>query len=357
MPEGCQVAAPQAPSADVVQPPVFPPVQLEVRTPVPPTAFRSAGRSYLVYELHLRNFTDEPLALYGLDVIADGHVIQALRGAALKRVLQLAGPRQAGLQLGGGQGAVALLCLAFQDTPVPARLGHRMLLGGAYADGPVLVVDSAVPPVLGPPLEGEGWTADNGPSLQSHHRSGVFVAGGLAQLSRRFALDWKQYRDGASYSGDARDVRSYHAYGKTVLAVADGVVVAARDGMPDNIPRTPAGFTPAVPPTMDNLAGNFIVIDLGQGRYAQYAHLQPGSVLVQAGQRVRRGQAMARAGNSGDARQPHLHFQVASTPDFMASEGLPYVIERFRIQVAPGKWEQRSREFPLDGSVIDFSQP
>src|SRR5690349_20335132 len=42
------------------------------------------------------------------------------------------------------------------------------------------------------------------------------------------AMDW--------FSGDARDVRSYYSYGKAVLAVADGRVVTARDGLPNNIP-------------------------------------------------------------------------------------------------------------------------
>jgi len=180
------------------------------------------------------------------------------------------------------------------------------------------------------------------------------VPGGVAQIARRYAIDWKIYQNGQMYAGDARDVRSYFSYGQEVLAVADGEVVQARDGMPDNIPRTAAGFTPAVPISMDTVAGNFIVLALGDGQFAQYAHLQPGSLRVKTGDRVRRGEVVARVGGSGDARWPHLHFQVADSPDILASEGLPYLLDQYRLKVADGEWERRANEFPLGDGVFDF---
>ena len=105
---------------------------------------------------------------------------------------------------------------------------------------------------------------------------------------------------------------------------------------------------------MENLAGNFITIDVGNGQYAQYMHLQPGSVRVKAGDKVRKGQLVARVGNSGDARVPHLHFQVVTGTDILDGEGVPYLIDRFRMRVGEGKWEARTREYPLDSAVIDF---
>jgi hypothetical protein len=32
--------------------------------------------------------------------------------------------------------------------------------------------------------------------------------------------------------------------------------------------------------TLENVVGNYIILDLGQGRVAGYAHLQPGSLKV-----------------------------------------------------------------------------
>jgi murein DD-endopeptidase MepM/ murein hydrolase activator NlpD len=100
---------------------------------------------------------------------------------------------------------------------------------------------------------------------------------------------------------------------------------------------------------MDNLAGNFIVIDLGDGQYAQYAHLRPGSVKVKVGDRVRRGQHVAQVGISGDARVPHLHFQVADSIDFLAGEGLPYVFDEFQLD-----GQRHTAEYPTDGAVVSF---
>ncbi len=36
--------------------------------------------------------------------------------------------------------------------------------------------------------------------------------------------------------------------------------------------------------TLENADGNHVVLDLGDGRYAFYAHLKAGSVVVRAGQ-------------------------------------------------------------------------
>ena len=59
-------------------------------------------------------------------------------------------------------------------------------------------------------------------------------------------------------------------------------------------------------------------------------------------------------GNSADAREPHLHFQVTNGPEILASEGLPYVIDRFRMKLSEGGWQERRNEFPLGNAVIDF---
>lgn len=361
LPRGCDSIgnpAGGAPAAETRQA-AFPPAQLEIRTPQAPAVFASDGRHYLLYELHLHNFSDQALPLRGLEIANpdNGALLAQLKQAQLQERLRLSGGEGEGdaSGLAAGRGAVAFLCLAFDTAAVPLRLRHRVLFDGGYADSPAVGTRGSRLLVLGSPLAGANWTADNGPSLDSHHRTGVFVAGGLARNARRYAIDWKKYQAGASYGGDARDVHAYYAYGEQVLAVADGVVIAARNDMPDNIPRTQDGFTPAVPITMENIAGNLVVIELGDGQYAQYAHLQPGSVRVKAGDRVRRGQPIARIGNSGDARVPHLHFQVADAPDFLASEGVPYLLGQFRIKRADGRWETRKREFPPDGAVIDFS--
>lgn len=362
LPPGCVLAGQAeeaaSPVATLAQA-AFPPVQLELQTPVAPGALPADGRRYLVYEVHLRSFAHETLALRRLDVLAgDGAGAQPLAsfaGAQLARLLVPVGPGASKEALEAGRSAVALLCLAFEGKArLPRALRHRMHVDSAVAEGPLVPVAAAAPMLLGAPVTGAGWTAGNGPSLDSHHRVGLIVAGGKAQISRRYALDWKKLRDGAQFTGNALDVRSYHAYGETVLAVADGTVVEARDGFPDNVPRTAAGFTPAVPLTIDSIAGNTIVIALPGGGFASYSHLQPGSVKVETGQRVRRGQPIGRIGNSGDARWPHLHFQVTSAPGILDSEGLPFVFEAYRTPGAGGAARTVRGEYPLGDIVIDI---
>lgn len=362
-PKGCETVSGNAPRklASRAMTEVFPPPQLDIRTPLEPTLLPSADRNYLIYELHFHSFMEKPLILKSIEVIDSEskpeQVVVVITGAALAEQLKLAGPDDKdGLpRIGGGQSAVAYLCLAFdRNAAVPQKLRHRVLLDGATADSPVIDTHHTRLKVLASPLAGANWRADNGPSIESHHRTGLFVAGGAAQIARRYAIDWKIYEDGNMYSGDARDVRSYFAYGKNVLAVADGVIVQARDGMPNNIPRTKDGFTPAVPITMDTVMGNFIVLALGDGQFAQYVHLQPDSLRVKAGEQVKRGQILARVGNSGDARWPHLHFQISDNSEILASEGLPYLIDRFKLQLPDGTWSLRNNDFPLSDGVIDF---
>lgn len=366
IPAGCEsVGRGTAPAtARVPGEPPFPPVQLEIRTPFEPTAFPAGGRNYLVYELHLQNFTEAPMALRGIEVFdpdsAEGRSIATLAGPGLFDKLVPIGAETLGSDpsLGSGQRAVAFLCLAFDggSTP-PNRIGHRVLLEGAVAIGPTIGTRHDPLKVLGPPVRGTDWIADNGLSITAHHRKGLVVAGGLAQISRRYAIDWKRSRDGAFFAGDARAVRSYHAYGADVVAVADAAVVLAKDGFPDNIPRTAAGFETAVPMTMETVAGNAVVLDLGDGQFAYYAHLKPGSLRVRTGDRVRRGQPLAKVGNSGDSRWPHLHFQVTNGPGILASEGIPYLIDHYRTRTASGDWESHAHEFPLGDRVIDFRVP
>jgi len=86
--------------------------------------------------------------------------------------------------------------------------------------------------------------------------------------------------------------------------------------------------------------------------------LLPGSLRVKTGDRVRRGQVMARIGASGDARGPHLHFQLTTTVsrDLIAGEGLPYLIDRYRVKSADGVWTVHMSELPLGGTLVDFGQ-
>ncbi len=339
-----------------------------MRVPFEPTAFPSEGRNSLIYELHLTNFGSAPLSLSRIDVRdADSPAAQpiAIFGQEqLETMLQPVGGAVAGakgnLTIAGGRTAIAFVCIAFdRGSPIPDRLLHLVVTADSMAEGAVITTRHTALHVLGPPLEGANWVAGDGPGNDpdNHHRRGIFVLNGQAVISRRYAIDWKQIKDGTTFSGDSREVGSYFAYGRPVLAVADARVVTARDGLPDNVPGHGESFHPAVPITMETVAGNTITLDLGGGQFAYYMHLQSGSLRVKAGDRVRQGQVLARIGCTGDAREPHLHFEVTTSSRLASGEGVPYLIDRYRGSSASGgPMELRVHELPLDQSVADFPE-
>lgn len=128
--------------------------------------------------------------------------------------------------------------------------------------------------------------------------------------------------------------------------MADGRVADTRDGIPENDLAT---GKLAIEPSLDNVTGNRVVLDLGQSRYAHYTHLQPGSLRVRKGDRVRRGQVLGLVGNSGNSTAPHLHFQVSASSEILKGDGLPYVFDRFDRH---GKTVRN--EMPRDGWVLNF---
>ena len=337
--------------------------------PFEPTAFPSGLHVYLMYELHLTNFMPMAVSLSRIEVLDAGagpaQPIATFEVAQLETMLQplggkaLSDPKDR-LVIADGQSAIAFMSLAFdRGSHIPDGLLHRVTTSYAPEEGAVISTHHTELHVLGPPLEGADWRASDGPSndQDNHHRRGVVILDGRSVDSRRYAIDWEQVKDGVTFSGDARNARSYYSYGKVVLAVAEGRVVAARDGLPDNIPGHGDAFHPAVPITLETVAGNTITLDLGGGQFAYYLHLQPGSLRVKVGDRVRRGQGLALVGDSGDAREPHLHFEITTSSKLMAGEGVPYLIDQYTSKsTSDGPAELHTHELPLDKSVVTFGE-
>jgi len=341
---------------------------LEMRVTFEPTAFPSANHTYLFYELHIRNAGSAPAALRRIEVLdaaqATREPLAAVEAEQLDEILQPFGAQivtdasNDHRELMAGGSVVAFMSIALdRGTPVPDKLLHRVVAADFNVEGAVIDTHHTELHVLRPPVEGANWGAFDGPSNDSdnHHRRGILIMGARPVISRRYAIDWKQVESGATFAGDARDKNAYFAYGKTVLAVADGRVITARDGLPDNVPAHNDAFHPAVPITMETVAGNTITLDIGGRQFVYYCHLQPGSVRVKVGDRVRRGQLLARVGNSGDAREPHLHIEVTTDPRFAAGEGVPYLIDNYRVMAGDnGITGPRTRELPLNGMLVDF---
>lgn len=160
------------------------------------------------------------------------------------------------------------------------------------------------------------------------------VNGGVTQesshswslLSQRYAYDFFiTDASGQSYSGSGAKPEDYHCFSQPILAAADGEVVALRDDVAD---YGRAGSCWIDWRTRD-IRGNYITIRHAPGVYSLSAHLQHGSLQVAVGDKVQRGQPIARCGHSGHSTEPHLHFQVQDHPDFFLALGQPIRFAHF----------------------------
>jgi hypothetical protein len=353
-----------APSQGPIPKPIDVPVDIVVGHP--PTVLRASDRAHFVYELHITNFSDRELLLQGIDVQSRGRSLAHYGALDLATMCQRPGvPDAVGterLRIGPGLRAIAFMWVTADDAP--STLDHHVTfqLSGDSDELAVsdvrTVVGSAKAPVIGAPLRGRWWAAANGPSNTSHHRRALIPVGGKAHIAQRFAIDWvKLGDDGETFTGDPTKNASYHAYGQEALAVADGVVTDVRDGIAENVP----GQKPRDPITLDNVAGNHVIVDLGGGAFAFWAHFQPGSIRVKVGDRVKRGQVLGLVGNSGNSSEPHLHFHVMDGRSVLGSEGIPYAFDMFEVRAPTAKPDDkpmkplvRRKQLPMNREAVAF---
>lgn len=195
---------------------------------------------------------------------------------------------------------------------------------------------------------------------------------------QRFAIDWKQMDDdGNFYVGDQTQNESYFDYGEPIYAVADGTVTTTVDVLDANAPGVLPAEDPVLGPqiTVQTVDGNHIVQDIGGGLFAFYAHLQRGRLLVKPGDKVKKGQVIAKLGNTGNANASHMHFHLMNGPSVLGSDGVPYVIDQFILRgqiplqavadadlFLTGPFPQdvlsppqdRTDQIPLSLTVVDF---
>lgn len=343
---------------------------LDVTVPIAPTAFKADNKMHLVYELHIVNMSPWDCMLTEIDVLdaASSRSLASYSGAALDDMLARPGtsalPKS---KIEPGTNAVVFLWVTVdRKEDVPTALRHRISVKlGDYPETVSLETDPLPvrtgPIVISPPLRGDHWLAANGPSNTSGHRRALIPINGRAVISQRFAIDWvKLGDDGQTYHADKLDNKNYYAFGSDALAVADGVVTEVKDGIPLNVPGLNSR---AVPINLETIAGNHVILDIGNGNYAMYAHLQPGSIRVKVGDRVRRGQVLGLVGNTGNSTEPHLHFQISNASSPLGSEGLPYLFPSFEVEGKGWQWkpsdaksapEKHVMEIPTEDEVVSF---
>ncbi len=331
-------------------------VEVELGTVDPVIPVDAQDQTLLVYELSILNSSDARVELLGVEATSGETVIASFEGATLR------GRVSSGLtRIDAGSEVLVFMWLCVPHELAAQGVTNVVTMGTGEGNDQnfekrlqVPIVDE-MPVVLGPPLRGDGWLAFNIYDSSPHSRT-VEEFDGVLRIPLRFAIDWVRLgENGLEYTGEFTDNESHHAYGVEVLAVADGRIEAVTDGVPENVP----GATPAVPITLDTRGGNLIILDIGNGRYVTYAHLIPGSLTVGVGDHVKRGDVLARLGNSGRSTAPHLHFHVSEIFDTQTAWGLngsgvPFVFESFEILGDSSSAGARTLEIPIEDAVIKF---
>jgi len=126
----------------------------------------------------------------------------------------------------------------------------------------------------------------------------------------------------------------YPIFHREVMAAGSGVVVEVGDRFPESLMSDPSTYSPErfeeltaqLAPKIGFLscvAGDYIIIDHENGEFSFYAHLSEGTIRVKPADRVTKGDVIAAVGNTGHSTEPHLHFQLMDSKDFLTANGLP----------------------------------
>lgn len=317
-------------------------------TTEPNPVLGSDDRVHLVYELVLMNVAPETVGIDRVETLdaATDVVLGTLAGHALTQMFRASSGAEGAKLEGGGSGFLFMDVSLPENAVVPAALKHRFRIsvadpGGRTANGDrdpapdspkeiTFITDALqVGPaavVVAPPLEGSRWVVAGGCcSPYSYHRGAALPIDGTIRVAERFAIDFVQLDEENRINSGPRDRLSSYAYfGTEILSVADGTVVAVVDGLPEQVP----GKLPD-DANIHTAGGNYVVVDIGGGRFAFYAHMQPGSLRVKAGDEVTTGEVLGLLGNSGNTDAPHLHFHIMDAPSPLVSNGLPFVFTAF----------------------------
>lgn len=237
----------------------------------------------------------------------------------------------------GPRSAIYILTAERGQWQLSLDLDDAGLIAGLYISEPTKappVASSKIP--LGLPFKGSWsvfWGGDN--AKVNHH---------VRENSQRRAADLLiTGAGGKSFKGDGKLNHDYYAYGQEILAVADGKVIAAIDGVPDNIPGS-------MNPYM--VCGNTVIIEHDPKLFSAYCHLQRGTVAVKLDQKVRRGDRLGLCGNSGHSSEPHLHFQLQDGPLFESSFGIEAVFDNISV-TRDGSRQSIPKYRFLKGDIID----
>ena len=150
------------------------------------------------------------------------------------------------------------------------------------------------------------------------------LSGLRIETGETFAVDWGRLKRNRLFEGDGSTNEQYFGFGADVLAVADGTVVFTQDGEPEQTPGEAR-----LAEKRSQIGGNKVILQIAPKVFGAYEHLQPGSLTVKVGDKVKAGAVLAKLGNTGPSTGAHLHFGLLDRPNVFTGRSLPFVFEKF----------------------------
>lgn len=147
--------------------------------------------------------------------------------------------------------------------------------------------------------------------------------------------------DNKTYRDSGTRLEDFFGYNRPVMAPQAGWVAEVENDVEDNN----IGSV-----NLDKNWGNTVVIQHGDGLFTKLSHLKKGSVKVEVGEKVKKGQVIGCLGNSGRSPEPHIHFQMQATP-YIGSKTLKYPVAYY-MEKTPDGPKFHSFDYPKEGQTI-----
>jgi hypothetical protein len=178
----------------------------------------------------------------------------------------------------------------------------------------------------------------------------VFWGGDTKELNQhhdvpnqRFAFDFVGVNEeGKTHKGDGKANEDYYAFGREVLAPADGIVTDVIEGVRDNVPGSMNPYSGL---------GNAVFIQHREYEVSVLAHLKLGSITVKVGDKVKKGQVIGLCGNSGNSSEPHLHYHLQNTSIIQDGSGIKCYFQKVII-TKDGKKQPKTKYSPIKGEIV-----
>ena len=178
----------------------------------------------------------------------------------------------------------------------------------------------------------------------------VFWGGDTKELNyhhdtpnQQFAFDFVGADDtGKTHRGDGKTNEDYFAFGREVLAPADGVATDVINGVRDNVPGSMNPYS---------AVGNAVFIQHRDNEVSVMAHFKLDSIKVKVGDKVTKGQLIGLCGNSGNSSEPHLHYHLQNTPIIQDGTGIKCIFQKVTI-IKDGQPQMKMNYSPIKGDVI-----